>query len=176
MIIRQLKTAAALAAACLLSACATKSHVRSDGTTDNPVFPKPYSLTFNKDRGTFPTADELDKMRPGLTKDEIYKILGRPHYDEGLFGVREWDYLFHFYTPGVGADPQNTSGVSDVTTCQYKVIFDKHKFARSFYWKPVYPENAACPPVEPKPEPVVKEVIREIVREVSPTTPPRIRQ
>lgn len=45
-------------------------------------------------------------MRPGLTKDDIYKIPGRPHYDEGMYGVREWDYLFHFHTPGVGIDPE----------------------------------------------------------------------
>ena len=70
-----LKTGAALAAVCLLSACATKSKITADGTTDNPVFPKPYSLTFNKNRGTFPTQAELDKMRPGLTKDDVYKIL-----------------------------------------------------------------------------------------------------
>ena len=37
-----LKTGAALAAVCLLSACATKSKITADGTTDNPVFPKPY--------------------------------------------------------------------------------------------------------------------------------------
>ncbi|QEY25003.1 outer membrane protein assembly factor BamE [Neisseria animalis] len=140
---------AALAATVLLAACATKSNVKADGTTDEPVFPKPYSLTFNNDRGTFPTDDELDKMRPGLTKDDIYKILGRPHYDEGMFNVREWDYLFHFYTPGVGVDPDNTSGVEGITTCQYKVIYDKDKFARSFYWKPVFPEDAVCPPRGP---------------------------
>ena len=29
-----------------LAACATKSNVKADGTTDNPVFPEPYSLTF----------------------------------------------------------------------------------------------------------------------------------
>ena len=63
-------------------------------------------LTFNKDRGTFPDFDELDQMRPGLTKDDIYKILGRPHYDEGYGWCAEWDYLFHFYTPGVGVDPE----------------------------------------------------------------------
>ena len=108
-------------------------------------------------------------MRPGLTKDAIYKILGRPHYDEGLYGVREWDYLFHFYTPGVGTDPDNTSGVPDITTCQYKVIYDKHKFARSFHWNPVYPADAVCPPKEPKAEPQV--IIREIV-----PAPQKIRQ
>ena len=116
------KLGLAVLAAGVLSACATKSNVKADGTTDNPVFPKPYSLTFNNDRGTFPTYDELDLMRPGLTKDDIYKILGRPHYNEGMYGVREWDYLFHFYTPGVGTDPENTSGVEGVTTCQYKII------------------------------------------------------
>ena len=85
------KTALYLAAAAVLSACAGKSHVKADGTTDNPVFPKPYSVTFNKNQGTFPTADELEQMKPGLSKDDIYKILGRPHYDEGMFGVREWE-------------------------------------------------------------------------------------
>lgn len=165
----QYKAVAIVLAAALLGACATKSDVRADGTTDKPVFPEPYSLTFNNDRGTFPTADELDKMRPGLTKDDIYKILGRPHYDEGMFGVREWDYLFHFYTPGVPRDPANTSGVDGITTCQYKVIFDRDKFARSFYWKPVFPENATCPPPVAKPEPQI--IIREVVH-----TPSRIRQ
>lgn len=164
------KPGLAVLAAGVLSACATKSNVKADGTTDNPVFPKPYSVTLDNKRGTFPTYDELDQMRPGLTKDDIYKILGRPHYDEGMYGVREWDYLFHLHTPGVGIDPENTSGVEDVTTCQYKVIFDKDKFARSFYWNPVFPKDAACPPPAPKAEPQV------IIREIVPATPKRIRQ
>lgn len=145
------KPGLAVLAAGVLSACATKSNVKADGTTDNPVFPKPYSVTLDNKRGTFPTYDELDQMRPGLTKDDIYKILGRPHYDESMYGVREWDYLFHFHTPGVGIDPENTSGVEDVTTCQYKVIFDKDKFARSFYWSP---SSRKMPPVRrPHPKP-----------------------
>ena len=169
---KTVKTSLAVAAVSLLAACATKSNITPEGTTDNPVFPDPYSLTFNNDRGTFPTADELAQMRPGLTKDDIYKILGRPHYDEGMIGVREWDYLFHFYTPGVPVDPDNTSGVDGITTCQYKVIFDKDKFARSFYWNPVFPEGAACPPVEPKPvAPQPQIIIREVV-----PAPQRIRR
>ena len=169
------KTALYLAAAAVLSACAGKSHVKADGTTDNPVFPKPYSVTFNKNQGTFPTADELEQMKPGLSKDDIYKILGRPHYDEGMFGVREWNYLFHFRTPGVPANPDIGSNVEGITTCQYKVLFDKHKYARSFHWKAVFPEDAVCPPVQevapqPAPEPQI------IIREVAPETPPRIRR
>ncbi|MGN7086468.1 outer membrane protein assembly factor BamE, partial [Neisseria sp. P0001.S005] len=113
-----------------------------------------------------------DQMRPGLTKDDIYKILGRPHYDEGMVGVREWDYLFHFYTPGVGVDPENTSGVEGITTCQYKVIYDKDKFARSFFWNPVFPKDAVCPPPAPTPKQEPQVIIREIIKEA----PKRIRQ
>lgn len=138
---QMMKIGLSLLAAAVLAACATKSDVKSDGTTDEPVFPKPYSVTFNNDRGTFPTADELANVKAGMTKDELYKLLGRPHYDEGMFGVREWDYLFHFHTPG--------QGTNDVTTCQFKVIYDKDKFTRSFFWKAVDPADAVCPPSAP---------------------------
>ena len=131
-------------AAVTISACATKSNVKSDGTTDEPKFPKPYSVTFNNNRGTFPTWDELANVKAGMTKDELYKLLGRPHYDEGMFGVREWDYLFHFHTPGQGTD--------NVTTCQFKVIYDKNKFTRSFFWRSVDPETAVCPPTPRTPQ------------------------
>ncbi len=145
------KGALGLLATALLSACATKSVVKADGTTDEPVFPKPYSVTFNQDRGTFPTADELANVKAGMTKDELYKLLGRPHYDEGMFGVREWDYLFHFHTPGRGTD--------GVTTCQFKVLYDKDKFTRSFFWKAVDPQDAVCPPEPASPKYRLKRVV-----------------
>ena len=137
---QMIKTACPLLAAALLAACATKSNVKADGTTEEPVWPKPYSVTFDKHRGTFPTPAELAAIEAGITKDELYKLIGRPHYDEGMFNVREWDYLFHFRTPGQGTD--------NITTCQYKVIFDKHKFARSFHWRAVDPAETACPPAD----------------------------
>ena len=127
-----------LLAAAMLSACATKSDVRKDGTTETPVFPDPQSVTFNHDRGTFPTAHELENVKAGMTKDQLYKLLGRPHFSEGMFAVREWDYLFHFHTPGQGTD--------NVTTCQFKVIYDIKKYARSFHWQAVDPVEAVCPP------------------------------
>ena len=63
-------------------------------------------------------------MRPGLTKDDIYKILGRPHYDEGMFGVREWDYVFNYRENGANK------------VCQFKVLFDSEMNAQNFYWYP----------------------------------------
>ena len=38
---QMIKTAFPLLAAALLAACATKSNVKADGTTDEPVWPKP---------------------------------------------------------------------------------------------------------------------------------------
>lgn len=128
----------AAAAATILSACSSSgTYVHVDGTADELVWPNPENTTMNKDRGTFPNINSLKEVRSGMTKEQLYYLLGRPHFDEG-FRVREWNYLFHFNTPGAGTD--------GVTTCQYKILFDKDKFARSFHWKPVDPINASCPP------------------------------
>lgn len=116
--------------------------VHKDGTADELVWPNPRSTSFNKDRGTFPNMENLKNIRSGASKDQLYALIGRPHFTEG-FRVREWDYLFHFNTPG-----QGTEGV---TTCQYKVLFDSEKYARTFHWRAVDPVDAACPPPEPTP-------------------------
>ena len=70
-----LKAGFSLAAMMMLAACATKSNVRADGTTDKPVFPKPFSVTFNNDRGTFPTQDELDNYNYKIMKENLGKKL-----------------------------------------------------------------------------------------------------
>lgn len=156
-----IKTLILIGATTVLAACTTSgTHVKANGTADELKWPNPVDTSFNKDRGTFPNLENLSKIRSGMTKDQLYDLIGRPHFTEG-FRVREWDYLFHFHTPGTG--PQ------DVTTCQYKVLFDNKKYARSFHWRAVDPVGAACPPPVPKQEPQI------IIREVVPT-PAKIRQ
>ena len=137
----------ALAAVVLLAGCAAGTHVTEKGTTEQPVWPKWDSVTFNNTKGTFPDLQSLSQVRAGMTKDQLYYLLGRPQYNDGWRPV-EWNYLFHFHTPGQGTD--------DVTTCQYKVLFDKDTYARSFYWNPVDPVDGVCPPTAKKPEPTVK--------------------
>ena len=136
----------ALAAVVLLAGCAAGTHVTEKGTTEQPVWPKWDSVTFNNTKGTFPDLQSLSQVRTGMTKDQLYYLLGRPQYNDGWRPV-EWNYLFHFHTPGQGTD--------DVTTCQYKVLFDKDMYARSFYWHAVDPENGVCPPTA-KAAPAVK--------------------
>ena len=137
-----------LAAMLLISLSSQANTMVSDeGTTQNPVWPKWDNVTMDNQKGTFPNLQSLSQVREGMTKDQLYYLLGRPHYHDGWRPV-EWNYLFHFHTPGQGTD--------DVTTCQYKVLFDKDMYVRSFYWHPVDPENGVCPPVAKKLEPKVK--------------------
>src|SRR5690606_5044560 len=44
--------------------------------------------------GSYPNIDNLRQVGDGITRDQLYDLLGRPHFAEG-FRVREWDYLFH---------------------------------------------------------------------------------
>lgn len=121
--------------ASLLVGCGTVSQVNKEGNTAQPVFPELSKLTFED--GTWPNPDNLQLVQDGATRDQLYNLLGRPHFKEG-FGTKEWDYLFHFRTP------------EGKKTCQFKVLFDNDKIARNFYW---LPEGCAESeePVQPEP-------------------------
>jgi OOP family OmpA-OmpF porin len=93
-------------------------------------------VTFNNTKGTFPNRDFLDEVRAGMTKDQLYSLLGRPHFHEGLFGVKEWDYLFHFNS--------GTTGKNRVVTCQFKVLFDEDNLAQSIFMRPVGEPSDLC--------------------------------
>lgn len=99
--------------------------------SDDLVFPDP-NKAWQKG-GTIVNHNDVAKIRVGTTKDEIYKLIGTPHFSEG-FNAREWDYILKFY---------NTD--SGVEVCQYKIIFDDSYegrmrddefFATEFYWLP----------------------------------------
>nr|WP_312327057.1 OmpA family protein [Acinetobacter oleivorans] len=124
-------------AAGVFSGCSTGTLITKEGTTDNPKWHKADNVILNKDLGTFPNLQSLSQVRQGMTKDQLYELIGRPQYDDG-WRPREWNYLFHFNSPG--------QGENGITTCQYKVLFDQNLIASSFYWNPIYPENAVCPP------------------------------
>lgn len=108
----------------VLSACShSVSNVDSQGKTTHPVFPAPASAT--KEEGSFVNLDNLKQMRPGLTKSQVYELIGVPHFKEGIIRVKEWDYIFHFTQPD-----------KSVLTCQYKVLFDSSMTAQSFFFQP----------------------------------------
>jgi len=117
-----------------------------------------YNAKYNNQSDEITPARISDKLTEAIkqTTAQIYELIGRPHFQEGLYGVREWDYLFNYRENG------------EHKTCQFKILFDKDKNAQSFYWMP-----EGCGPKKAEPQ-VVREVI---IREVAPApAQTRIRQ
>ncbi|PXV60325.1 Beta-barrel assembly machine subunit BamE [Dyella jiangningensis] len=134
--------AVAASAALVLAACGNVSRnvAKDGGSAAELVWPAPDSVTPMHKGGTFPSLANLRQVRAGLGKPQISDLIGYPHFSEGLWGVREWNYVFNFRKPGS----------DEVTVCQYKVLFDENSVARSFYWKPA---SCAAWLDEPKPAP-----------------------
>ena len=102
------------------------------------VWPKPADVNPLHRDGAFPNLDNLRQVQAGLNKNQIIALIGPPHFNEGFVGVHEWNYLFNFRKDG------------QVTQCEYKVLFDDHMLARSFYWQPKACADFLNPPA-PKP-------------------------
>jgi outer membrane protein OmpA-like peptidoglycan-associated protein len=121
--------------------CGNVSHsVAKDGrSAGEVVWPAPDAVTPMHKGGTFPNLAQLRQMHEGLNKAQVSDLIGYPHFSEGVWGVHEWNYLFNFRRPGS----------DEVTVCQYKVLFDDERIARSFYWKP---ESCASLLDEAKPQ------------------------
>lgn len=139
---------AVLLAATGLVACGSLSHdiARDGGSAAQLVWPTADSITPMHKGGTFPDVSRLQQIHAGMNKKQVMDLIGPPHFHEGVWGVREWNYLFNF----------RQSGSDQVTVCQYKVLFDRDKLARSFYWMPAScaalvhpqaPQDAVAKPV-----------------------------
>ncbi|NGX88535.1 outer membrane protein assembly factor BamE [Rahnella sp. Lac-M11] len=121
---KQAGLAAVMGCVLLLAGCThSVSNVDSQGMTDKPVFPDMASAV--RTEGSFVNIDNLKQVRKGDTKAQLYELIGTPHFYEGTFRVKEWNYIFHF-----------TKADNSVLTCQYKVLFDSHMKAQSFYFLP----------------------------------------
>jgi outer membrane protein assembly factor BamE (lipoprotein component of BamABCDE complex) len=122
---------AALVMALLLCGCGNLSKIADDGTAASPVWPKMTDETMTWRDGIHPEPRALAQVAPGMKKDHLYHLLGRPHFLEGFMFVREWDYLFHLHTD------------SGDMACQYKVLFDRDMRAQQFLWREPACEEAA---------------------------------
>ena len=88
----------------LLTACGgTISKVTEEGTSDNPIFPSIEKSTFKQDGsypGSWPNWDNVRQIDRGLNKSQLYYLVGKPHFNEGFYRVREWDYVFNYRENG----------------------------------------------------------------------------
>jgi OOP family OmpA-OmpF porin len=140
----------ALFAAIILTACGAPPSKNDQGISVDPKFP---ALSEAQHQGTYPNLDNLRTVTPGMNKAQVIDLLGPPHFGEGLFGVREWNYAFNFRV-GNAIEPRK---------CQFKVLFDKESVAQGLYWLPsncdsvlrapaiIAPATLASPPARPAP-------------------------
>ncbi|MDN3526239.1 OmpA family protein [Halomonas sabkhae] len=110
-----------------LPGCATSGQGEAEtsptaGAESEVTFPEPGDAWL--EQGTYVSIENLRKMQAGVSKDQIYDLLGRPHFSEGLFGVRKWNYIFHL-----------PAGYGGYMTCQYQVQFDDAMLAESLHWR-----------------------------------------
>ncbi|MBB4864101.1 outer membrane protein OmpA-like peptidoglycan-associated protein [Pseudomonas nitritireducens] len=140
--IRGLRPLAIVCAGLLLAACGSHSTVDAQGHSAEPKFPA-ISDSY-RPQGSYVNLENLGKIQPGMGKAQLYELLGTPHFQEGLFGVHEWDYVLRFRRPG-----------QQDLVCQYKVLFDKDMQAQTFLISPAdcldqaRPVPAASPVVAP---------------------------
>ena len=116
------------------------------GTVGDVEFPsRDRSYMSKGNKGDFINIDNLRQMKSGLSKQEVRRLLGAPHFSEGIMAVNKWNYIFNFRT-GVG---------DEYITCQYQVIYGKnpHYNVESMHWDG--PDCLALLNRAPAPAPVV---------------------
>lgn len=102
--------------------------------------------------GTFIDVEQLRRIGRGMTKNQVRELISYPHFNEGLFGPKEWDYLFNFRT-GRG---------EEFVTCQYKMVY-KDGLSNANYWK----DPSCAQLVQPK--------TLEVARSAAPVAPEHVK-
>ncbi len=113
-----LRRRAGLAGLALMLACLSDMAIAAAP----PLFPSPLKAWMKE--GLFVGPADVRLIKPGMTKRQVRSLLGAPHFSEGFFGVRTWDYILNFHDD-VGPGYRS---------CQFQLQFDREMRVASTAW------------------------------------------
>ncbi len=141
------RSLAVVAGAAVASGAQAQGPAFHAGVDPSVAFPDAASATLAG--GVFANPANVRLVAPGMSKDNVYLLLGVPHFHEGLFGVRRWNYILKFYT-GEG---------DHYLSCQYQIRYGEHVKVVGAWWKDQACADLVNPPAAaPAPPPAVAAV------------------
>ena len=98
-------------------------------------------------QGDYVNVGNLRQVGRGLSKSQVRRLLGNPHFSEGIAGVSRWNYIFNFRT-----------GPESHVTCQYQLNFERESgryLVDTIHW-----DGPAClDALNASPEPVKTRIL-----------------